>query len=156
MSLEPFETAEASGTPLVRQISTFLDNRVGQLMRLTRAFGGTQVHILALNIVSSVDCAIVRLLVDNVDEAERILRAEGFPITRAELIVVEMPAGKEGLLAICSALLAAEVNIHYAYPLLSRPNGKPALALMVDDLETSSRILSEKDFNVLDEGDLQR
>ncbi len=154
MSLEPFETAEAHETPNVRQLSTFLDNRVGQLLRLTRAFEGTSIRILALTIISSVDCAIVRILVDDVDEAERILRGEGFAVSTAELLVVQMPPGHTGLLTICSALLAAEVNIHYAYPLLDRPNGRPALALLVDDVEMSANILRDKKFTVLDESDL--
>ena len=154
MSLEPFETAEAHTTPNVRQLSTFLDNRVGQLLWLTRTFEGTPIRILALTIISSVDCAIVRILVDDVDEAERILRQAGFAVSTAELLVVEMPPGHTGLLTICSALLAAEVNIHYAYPLLSRPNGRPALALLVDDAEMSVSILRDKKFTVLDESDL--
>lgn len=155
MSLQPFETAEAHGAPSVRQISTFLDNRCGELLRLTRAFEGTSVHILSLTIISTIDCAIVRLLVDNVDDAERILRDTGFPVSIAELVVVEMPQGRKGLLTICSALLAGEVNIHYAYPLLSRPNSRPALALLVDNMDAASAILRKKDFVVLDEGDLE-
>jgi hypothetical protein len=154
--MEPFETAEAQGTPGVRQLSTFLDNRVGQLHMLTRAFDGTRVHILALTIISSVDCAIVRLLVDKPDEAEQILRRQGFPVSRSELLVVEIPPGSTGLLTICQALLSGEVNIHYAYPLLSRPNGRPALALLVDDMETSATILQEKNFRLLDEPDLEQ
>jgi len=154
MSLEPFETAEAHATPNVRQLSTFLDNRVGQLLRLTRTFEGTPIRILALTIISSVDCAIVRILVDDVDRAERILRQAGFAVSTAELLVVQLPPGHTGLLTICSALLAAEVNIHYAYPLLSRPNGRPALALLVDDAEMSVSILRDKKFTVLDESDL--
>jgi len=156
MDFEPFETAEAHSTPTVRQLSTFLDSRVGQLLRLTRIFEGTDVHIRALAIISSVDCAIVRLLVDKTDEAERILRRGGFPVSTAEVLVVEMPPGSTGLLTICSALLAGEVNIHYAYPLLSRPNGRPGLALLVDDIEVSASILREKDFTVLDESDLEQ
>ncbi len=156
MSLEPFETAEAHATPVVRQLSTFLDNRVGQLHRLTRVMEGTSIHILALTIINSVDCAIVRLLVDKVDQAEQVLREAGFPVSTAELLVVEMPPGSTGLLTICSGLLAGEVNIHYAYPLLSRPKDRPALALLVDDLETSANILRAKQFVLLDEHDLEQ
>jgi hypothetical protein len=156
MSRELFETAETHATPTVRQLSTFLDNRVGQLLLLTKAFEGTPVRILALSIVSSVDCAIVRLLVDKPEEGEKILQQAGFPISVAEMIVVEMPPGPTGLLTICSALLSAEVNIHYAYPLLSHPNGRPSLALLVDDLVTSAATLKAKKFRVLDESDLTK
>ena len=49
------------------------------------------------------------------------------------LLVVELQKkSKQPLIDICSALLAAEINIHYAYPLLVRPRA-PSLALYVDD-----------------------
>lgn len=156
MSLEPFETAEAHSTPNVRQLSTFLDNRVGRLLNLTKAFEGTSIHILGLSIVSSVDCAVIRLLVNRIDEAEQILRQAGFPVSIGEVLVVEMPPGKTGLLTICSALLAAEINIHYVYPLLASPTGGPAIALLVDDLAVAASLLRSKKFTVLDESDLEQ
>ena len=49
------------------------------------------------------------------------------------ILAVELPRRtKHPILAICAALLAAEINIHYAYPLLLRPHG-PTLALYVDE-----------------------
>jgi hypothetical protein len=36
MARQPFETLEGHGTPTVRQLSVFLENRVGQLLRLTK------------------------------------------------------------------------------------------------------------------------
>jgi hypothetical protein len=156
MSLEPFETAEAHGVPQVRQISTFLENKVGALVRLTKAFEGTDIRIFSLSIINSVDCAIVRLLVDHTDHAEQVIRKAGFPVSTSELLIVELPPGKTGLLSICSALLAGEVNILYAYPLLTRSHGRSALALQVDDVEDAAAILEAKRFTLLDEGDLRQ
>ena len=63
MDTEPFETAQASGIPLVRQFSVFMENRVGALLRLTKTFERTDLHILALSVVDSVDCAVIRMIV---------------------------------------------------------------------------------------------
>ena len=38
MSLEPLRTASGSDFPLCRQLSVFVENRLGQLLRLTRLF----------------------------------------------------------------------------------------------------------------------
>ena len=67
MSAEPFETAEAQDTPTVRQQSVFVENRVGQLMRLTKLFDQADIRILALSVVHSVDCAICRMILDEPD-----------------------------------------------------------------------------------------
>ena len=154
MSVLPFETAEGEDYAGVRQLSVFLENRVGQLYQLVRTFQRENVHILALSVVNAADCAIIRLLVNDPDEARRLLVEGGFPVAESELLVVLLPSGSRGILAICSALLAAELDILYTYPLLAHPDGKAALAIYTDDLQTAADLLRQKKFTVLSESDL--
>jgi hypothetical protein len=51
-------------------------------------------------------------------------------------------------------LLQAEVNIIHAYPILSRPRGRPAVALMVDNTEMGLETLANHGFTTITEGDL--
>jgi hypothetical protein len=154
MALEPFETAEAHSTPTVRQQSVFVENRVGQLLQLTKLFDRTDIRILAISVVYSVDCAICRMILNEPDRGHDILRGAGFHVSDSELLVVSLPHGKRALLHTWAALLGAEINIHYTYPLLIRPRGNAAIALVPDDLEAAVRILRERKFDVLDQGDL--
>ncbi len=148
-----FETAEGFGSKAVRQLSVFLDDRVGALMGLFQAFEGSDVRVVGMSVVHAIDCAIVRLICDDNDRATEILKKRGFPISEAELVVVEVPHG-HGLRSICGALIAGEVNIDYAYPLLTRPTGRPALAIHTDNLETAAQLLKNRQFTVLSEADL--
>lgn len=148
-----FETAETFRSPTVRQISVFLDDRVGALSRLFQAFEGSDVRVVGMSVVHAIDCAIVRLICDDNDAAISALKDRNFPISETELVVVEVPAG-HGLRSICSALLAGEVNIDYAYPLLTRPTGRAALAIHTEELETAVRLLLGRQFAVMTEEDL--
>jgi hypothetical protein len=76
-------------------------------------------------------------------------------IIETDLLGVELPAGTQPLLQVCTALLQAEVNIVQAYPLLVRPHGRPAVALMVDNLDLAMETLNDKGFSMITEGDLQ-
>ncbi len=67
---------------------------------------------------------------------------------------MELPDGSQPLLRICTALLQAEVNIIQAYPILVRPRGRPAVALMVDNTEMGLETLGSKGFTMITEGDL--
>jgi hypothetical protein len=154
MSLEPLETAEGHDYPTVRQLSVFIENRVGQFARLTRLLERTDVHILAISVVNSVDCAIIRMIVDQPDEADALFRANGFSVSEAELIVVALPPGKRALLHIAMALMAGEVNVGYMYPLLVQPKGSAALAVQADSIEIAVNILRSKKFDVLSQADL--
>ena len=57
--------------------------------------------------------------------------------------------------ALCSVLLSAEINIHYAYPLLTAPHG-PAIALYCDDSTLAAQLLIRKGFNLIGESDLKK
>lgn len=152
--VEPFETAEGSEYPFCRQLSVFLENRVGQLSRLTRLLDASEARIMALSVEGSIDCAIVRLLVDDADGARRMISDAGFAVSESEVVVVDVPPGKRGILAICQALLSGEVNIHYTYPLLSSKNENGTLAIQVDDRSLAARLLAGRKFRVLDQSDL--
>ena len=154
MATEPFETAEAQGTPTVNQQSVFVENRVGQLMRLTKLFDQADIRILALSVVHSVDCAICRMILDDPERAYDALTGARFQVSEAELIVVSLPHGKRALLGTWAALLGGEISIHYAYPLLVHPKGSAALAVCPDDLERAVEVLRDRGFEVLDQQDL--
>ena len=151
MELEPLQTAEANDYPTIRQQSVFIENRVGQLLRLTKLFDQTDIRILAVSVVYSVDCAIVRMILDDPDKAYDILTQSGFQLSETELIAVSLPHGKRALLHTWAALLGGEINIHYTYPLLVRPKGCAAIAVLPDSIEGAIRVLRDRKFEVLDQ-----
>lgn len=154
MDTAPFETAYGSGFPCVQQLSVFFENRLGELLRMTRLFESTDVHILGLSVVNSVDCAIIRMIVDNPDSAHALLTDNKFPTAQTDILVVSLPPGKRALLHTWVGFLSAEVNVAYAYALLGSMRGQAALAVQADNLENAAHMLQEKGFDVLDQSDL--
>lgn len=153
MATREFETAETPTSATMRQLSIFLENRVGQLLRLLQLLHGTPVRILGLNIVHATDCAILRLLCDDTDRAKKLLRDENFTLNESEVVVVELPSGS-GMLMICAALLSAEINISYVYPLLVQIGGHSAIAIHCDDLATAANVLRHRKLRILTEDEL--
>ena len=156
--LLPPQTEEGAGfEPVrVRQFTVFLENKVGRLQMLLRALEQGTGRIAALSIEESADTALVRLICSHPDASGTILREAGFTYSESEVLVVELPKRtRQPLIAICSAMLSAEINIHYTYPLLAGVSG-PALALYVDDPTMASQVLIRKGFTLLAESDLRR
>ena len=149
----PFETLEGQSLPLVRQVSVFLPNQVGQLLRVTQALDKTNVKIMALSILDADDCAVVRLIFDRADEAITALEDAGFAVHTSELLVVRVPPGKRGLMTTWSVLLSSEVSVKYAYPLLHPAYGS-VLALSLASPELAANTLQEHNFEILGEADL--
>ncbi len=140
--------------PSIRQFTVFLENRVGQLQEVIRRFEGTAVRIVALSITDSAECAFVRFLLSDPEQGREVLERAGLAIIESDLIGIELPEGQQALLQVCTALLQAEVNIIQAYPLLVRPRGRPAVALMVDNIDIGLETLAAKGFTMITEGDL--
>jgi hypothetical protein len=148
-----YATARGRDWPSVRQFNVFLANRVGALVNVFRCFENTDVRILSLTIIDTADCAILRLVLSHPERAVEILEQAGLMYTESDLLVVQLPDGKQPLLQICKALLGAELNLHYAYPILVGPHGLPSLALYVDNHELAVQTLTAKGFTIFTEND---
>jgi hypothetical protein len=148
-----FETAHGRDWPSVRQFNVFLENRVGVMLSVVRKFEDTDIRIISLTVNDMADCAIVRMVLSDPERAREIFEQAGMPTTESDLLVVGLPDGAHPLPRICKALLIAEINIDYAYPLLVGPKGQPALALHVDDHETAVNTLIRQGFTIYTEND---
>ena len=150
-----FATARGRDYPSVRQFNVFVENRVGNLLSIVRRFEATDIRIVALSVVNSADCAIIRMVLADPERAREIFDRHGLPCTESDLLVVGLPEGDQPLVEICKALLGAEISIHYAYPLMVGPRGHSALALHVEDHETAAQTLQRLGFTLYTEGDLE-
>lgn len=149
-----FATARGRDWPSVRQFNVFLANRLGALMTVVRRFETSDNHIIALSVVDSTDCAIVRILLSDPERAYETFEQANLPFTESDLLVVTLPEGAQPLLQICKALLGCEISIHYAYPLMAVHAGRGALAIHVEDIDTAAQHLQQRGFTLLSEKDL--
>jgi hypothetical protein len=149
-----YSTARSRDWPSVRQFNVFVENRLGGLLNVVRRFETSDNRIVSLTVVDSADCAIIRLVLKDPERALEVFQQAKLPVTESDLLVVQVPDGPQPLLQICKALLGAEINIHYAYPLLIGPSGNAALALYVEDHETAAAVLERNGFVLFTEGDL--
>jgi hypothetical protein len=150
-----FQTIRGRNFPALRQYTVFLENRVGQLLEVLKRFEGTGIRVVALSINDAAECAFVRFLLSDADRGRELLERSGLAIIETDLVGVELPDSPQPLLRVCTALLQAELNIIQAYPLIVRPHGKPAVAIMVENIELAMETLHAKGFRILNEGDLQ-
>ena len=156
MDTPELQTAKGRQEEEVRQFSVFMENKVGRLLDIVKMFAQAQVHVVALSILDTADAAIVRLVTDDPDKARALFQEHGLAYTEVSLVVVELSSSAADLKAVLAALLQAECNIHSAYSLLTRPRGKAALALHVEDGEVATEVLQANQFKLLTQRDISR
>ena len=147
-------TARGRDWPCLRQFCVFLENRVGRLHELLRHLERDDLRVIALTIVDSVDCAIVRIMLNDYERGKELFSLANFTVFESDILGVELPEEPKPLMSICSVLLEAEINIQYTYPLMFRRKGRGAIALHVDDIDRALQLIMNSGLRVITENDL--
>ena len=150
------ETTSKMEGPLVKQFSVFLPNKVGAMLEIVKLLNTQNTHVVALSVSESTDSAIARIIASDPSRVERLFREKNVPFGVSEVVVVELREVATRLVKLLAALVMAEVNVHFAYPLLIRPRGFAAIALHVDDTECASSVLTGEGFKILSQDDISR
>lgn len=140
----------------MRQFSVFLQNKVGALLEVVKLLSERSVVVLALSIQDSSESSIGRMVVSDPERVSELFHEHDIPHSECEVLVVELREGAGDLAKVLAALLMAEVNIYFSYPLLVRPRGRAVLAMHVDDTECASNVLRGEGFKILTQNDLSR
>jgi hypothetical protein len=110
---------------------------------------------MAITMLDSTDSTIERLVVDDPSKARELMVNNDFPYTECAILAVEIGDESE-LKGVLSALLEAEINIHYVYSFIKRPEGRSALAISCEDADTASQALGHRGFKILTQRDISR
>lgn len=134
----------------VKQISVFLENKSGRLADVTKPLGKNGINIRALSIADTTDFGILRLIVNKPEEANRILRSEGFMVSETDVIAVEVPDEPGGLAGVLEILEQAEINIEYLYAFVGGSSKEALVIIKVEDCEAAIKVLQANNIRVLD------
>ena len=148
-------TIRNPGRELIRQFVIHAENKVGWLNDMVSKLNSAYVHVMAISVLDTTDSALVRMVTNYPDETREILQRLGITHSERKIVAVEIP--NEGSLKhVTSALLQAEINIHYVYPFLTWPNDRPVLAIGLEDEDIAIDVLTRNNLRVLSQEDLAR
>jgi hypothetical protein len=147
------ETQREHQTPFMRHFALFLPNRVGQLAELLSILDQEQITLAGMSVVDSTDWAVVRMIFTDPGKARQKLSDHGIAYTESDVLAVVLDE-PDSFTKACKLLVAAELNVHFAFALLIRQNDRPVMAFRVDDEVLAVQILSKHGFDLLDHEDL--
>jgi hypothetical protein len=133
----------------VEQISIFIENKSGRLAEVTRVLGSQGINIRALSLADTSDFGILRLIVDQTDQAKAALKEHGFTVSKTEVVAVEVPDQPGGLAGILQVLDAARINVEYMYAFVERCGGNAVIIFRFDDLAGAIKVLQANGVNIL-------
>lgn len=134
---------------LIKQISVFLENKSGRLAEVTRILGQNNIDISALSIADTTDFGILRLIVNNPDMAEKVLRENEFTVSSTEVIGISVEDKPGGLSKALSVLEKSEIGIEYMYAFVGKCTDEALVIIRVDDSENAIDVLKKNGIKVL-------
>lgn len=138
----------------IRQLAAFLPNRLGALLALQRTLEAAQIQVLGITVVDAADHAVARLVVDQPTLAAQAMRDGGYAFVESELLGVSFPSNL-GIRRVLTAVLVAEVNIHYLYSLFAPIGDRSIVVLYVDDPGSAARLLVQRGIELVDQSALR-
>ncbi|MBR1527992.1 MAG: ACT domain-containing protein [Oscillospiraceae bacterium] len=125
------------------QLSIFMENKPGQLVKVTEELKETGIDIRAMSLADTKDFGIVRMIVSDCDKAQAALRAKGFMSTITKVLCVAMNDTPGGLSAVTKLLAEAQVNIDYLYACITVVGKDAYIVMHVDDEKKAAEILTK-------------
>jgi len=149
------ETSQRKRKQPIWQFSIFADNKVGRLHELVQRLGSHDLNIIAISQLDTTECTIIRIVVAYPEDARRMLHEWSYSFTETEVLGIEMHS-ESSLRFVTSALVEAEINIHYLYAFIMRPRDKVGLILSVEDVDLATQVLGAHGITTLDQDDIAR
>jgi hypothetical protein len=125
----------------VEQITIFLENKPGGLEKVTKILKDAPINIRTLAVADTSDFGIVRLIVNNVELATKVLKESGFTVSRTTVVAVEVPDRPGGLHSILEVLAKENINIAYMYAFVEKSGENAVMLFRFDQQDAAIEVL---------------
>jgi hypothetical protein len=133
----------------VEQLSIFLENKTGRLAEVTQALSAANINIRALSLADTSEFGILRLIVNDHEKAQTVLKEQGFTVGRTNVVAVEVPDQPGGLNTILQLLSAKGVNVEYMYAFVQTGGKNATLILRFDKTDQALEVLTQHKIPVI-------
>lgn len=133
----------------VKQLSIFLENQSGRLAEVMRALGDENANIRALSLADTSGFGILRLIVSDIEKAQKVLKDKGFTVRETDVLAVEVPDRPGGLAGILDVLAGASINIEYMYAFVEKSGENAVVIFRIEDIDQAIVELQSKGVKIL-------
>ncbi|NLP30280.1 MAG: acetolactate synthase [Clostridiales bacterium] len=125
---------------VIKQLSVFLQNETGRLLNITDILQKEKINISALSIAETEEYGIIRMIVSDIDKAEKALRDNDYKVKVSDVICLITPDIPGALNEKLELLASENINVSYMYGYSSE--GKARLIIKTSEPERAAEILN--------------
>jgi hypothetical protein len=125
----------------LNQISVFVENKAGELAKITRELSDGGVNMRALSIAETQDFGVLRFIADDDRKAAFVLSDAGYVLSVTPVLAVVIHDEPGSLANMLEILADAEIDVEYTYAFLTPRPGTACMIFRVKDNDDAERVL---------------
>ena len=133
----------------LKQLSVFLENKPGALSAPCRLLADAQINIQTFSLADTREFGILRLVVEQWEEAKHILEKGGFAVKATDVVALEVSDKPGGLAEILEVLERARINVEYMYAFTAKQQNKGLLLFRFNDSDAAVKALQSAKISVV-------
>ena len=139
----------------VKQISIFVENKIGNLAEVTKVLSDAGVSLHAISLADTKDFGVLRVIVDDSYLAATTLKEQGYIFSITKVLAVAIPDEPGGLHKILTLLEEGKINLEYLYDFNTRKSDYAYLIFKVGNVEEAIEMLTKNKVRLLCQEDLK-
>lgn len=140
----------------IKQLTVFVENKQGTIVSVTDTLSKHNINLRALSIAETEDFGILRLIVNDEETAEKVLRDEGYLIKITEIVGVKIGDAPGKLSEALNVLDKNKINIEYLYAFMARTEKHAYVVIRVENNEAAEAALTGAGFKLITEADIAK
>ena len=138
----------------IKQLSIFLQNKMGSLAKPLEVLTVADVNIRAMCMADTSEFGILRLVVDDPEKGKEALEQNNFLVKMTEIIGVEMDDSPGGLTSVLKILKDNNIDLEYLYAFTHDKVGKAILLIHTSNPDKTAKILMENEVILVSSDDV--
>ncbi len=129
----------------VKQVSVFLENKLGRLNEVANILGKADVNISAFTVADTSDFGVLRLIVSDSAKACEVLKKNQFSVQTTDVVLINTSNRPGALSRLLKILNKEGIFIEYLYA-FSMNDNDAVIVIRASDTEKCMSVIEKNDF----------
>jgi hypothetical protein len=135
-------------------LSIFVQNKPGQLEKVTKILADNQINLKAFSVASAGEFGVVKVVVNDLEKAYQLLKQENITVSKRKILIAKVPDQPGGLHTMLSILSPHKINIEDCYGFVIENRREAAIVVEVEKYPLAEDILRSQGVTILSDQDL--
>jgi len=140
----------------IKQLTVFVENKRGAVVSITDTLSKHNINLRALSIAETQEFGILRLIVNDEETAENILKNEGYLIKTTDVVGVKISDEPGKLSEALNVLDEKGINMEYLYAFMARTEKHAYVVVRVEDNDAAETALANAGFKLVTKADVEK